>query len=115
MIDVGVLTSEIARVNRRLRAHGGGIDLIRVSEAGVVDLRFTGMCCGCPYKALTWNGTVRAILSQVPGVSALTAPGVRISEEAEARLIAYTDSVAVRTSSPVMPSGRSSAKMAANE
>lgn len=115
MIDVDLLTDELARVNLRLRAHGGGIDLIHVSEAGVVDLRFTGMCSGCPYKALTWNGTVRAILSQVPGVSALTAPGVRISEEAEARLIAYTDAVAVRTSSLVAPSETSSAKMATDE
>ena len=98
MIDLDLLTDELARVNLRLRAHGGGIDLIHVSAAGVVDLRFTGMCSGCPYKALTWNGTVRAILSQVPGVLALAAPGVRISEEAEARLTAYTDSVAARTS-----------------
>ena len=115
MIDLDFLTDEIARVNLRLRAHGGGIDLVHVSEAGAVDLRFTGMCCGCPYKALTWNGTVRAILSRVPGVSSLTAPGVRISEEAEARLSAYIDSVAVGRSSLGALSGASSAKIAADE
>ena len=115
MIDLDVLTDELARVNLRLRAHGGGIELIHVSGAGAVDLRFTGMCSGCPYKALTWNGTVRAILSQVPGVSALAAPGVRISEEAEARLTAYTDSVAVGTSRLVGLGGTSSARRAIDE
>ena len=115
MIDDELLTSEVARVNHRLRAHGGGVDLVNISEAGVVELRFTGMCCGCPYKALTWNGTVRPILSRVPGVSALAAPGVRISEEAEARLSAYTDSVAVGTRPLVALSTSTSTKIATDE
>lgn len=92
MIDPDALAMEVKRVSIRMRSHGGGIELTSVDQAGRVVLRFTGMCCGCPYKALCWHGTVEPMLSAIAGVTALDAPGVRISEEAAARLRASMSS-----------------------
>ena len=86
MIDTDALAVEIKRVSTRMRSHGGGIELTSVDQTGRVVVRFTGMCCGCPYKALCWHGTVEPMLSATEGVTALDAPGIRISEEAAARL-----------------------------
>ena len=89
MIDKTDLDAVVHAVSLRLRSHGGGIELTAVSDTGDVSVRFTGMCCGCPYKALTWRGTVYPMLSQIVGVTTVDAPGIRISEEAEERLQRY--------------------------
>ena len=86
MIDKAELDNVVHDVSLRMRSHGGGIELTTVSEAGHLSVRFTGMCCGCPYKALTWRGTVYPMLTQIEGVTTVDAPGIRISEEAEERL-----------------------------
>lgn len=89
MISRSDLDIVIGNVNTRMQSHGGGIELTSVTDNGHVSVRFTGMCCGCPYKALTWRGTVRPMLEKVRDVTGLEAPGVRISEEAEQRLRRY--------------------------
>ncbi len=77
--------------NTRLRSHGGFVEVERVDAAGDVELRFGGMCCGCPYKALTLHGTIRPALLAVDGVRSVDAAGARISVEAAERLARYTD------------------------
>lgn len=89
MIDQAELDNVKHDVSLRMRSHGGGIELTTVSETGHLSVCFTGMCCGCPYKALTWRGTVYPMLSQIEGVTIVDAPGIRISEEAEERLQRY--------------------------
>ncbi len=70
-----------------LDAHAGGVELIGV-ERGVVRLRFTGMCTGCPLRPLTTASTIRPALLAVDGITAVEIEGSRISAEAEARLAA---------------------------
>jgi Fe-S cluster biogenesis protein NfuA len=79
----------LAEIAPALRAHAGGVELTDVSDDGVVALRFTGMCTGCPFRPLTTAATLRPALLSVPGVRALSVPGARISEEAEERLARY--------------------------
>ncbi len=96
MIDRSALDDAVTWVNGRLRMHGGGIEIVDITErgrpagerldGGHVVVRFTGMCCGCAWKSLTWFGTVENALLAVPGVSSVEAAGTRISDEAEARL-----------------------------
>lgn len=84
------LDEAVVRVNTAMRTHGGGIEVVAAGEGcGDVEVRFTGMCCGCPWKALTWTATVEPALRAVPGVRTVSASGVRISEEAADRLAAY--------------------------
>ena len=82
---VGLSPSEGSGFARGDRARGPLIPAVRP----LLSVRFTGMCCGCPYKALTWRGTVYPMLSQIEGVTIVDAPGIRISEEAEERLQRY--------------------------
>lgn len=94
MIDAGALDECGTYLNTRLRSHGGAVELSAAAD-GSVEVRFGGMCCGCPYKALTFEGTVRPTLERVPGVTAVHAPGTRVSGEASTRLQRYIDDVAI--------------------
>jgi Fe-S cluster biogenesis protein NfuA len=86
-VDQRSLDEAVAWVNGRLRMHGGGIVVDAVRD-GHVEVRFVGMCCGCAWKSLTWFGTVRDAIAAVDGVVEVTAPGTRVSEQAEARMAA---------------------------
>jgi len=56
-------------VRPALRADGGGVELVDVSEDGVVAVRLTGACGGCPMSTLTLKmGIERALREQVPEV-----------------------------------------------
>ena len=72
-----------------LDAHAGGVEILDVTAGGSVELRFTGMCTGCPYRPLTMAATLRPALLRVPGVTHVVAEGSRISAEAEERLAGY--------------------------
>jgi len=64
----------LAEVRPLLEADGGGIDLIDVSEDGVVKVRLTGGCCGCPLSSITLKQGVEAHLKKrVPSVKAVVA------------------------------------------
>ncbi len=86
MIEPAALADAVVWINGRMRSHGGGIEVVQATEDGAVEVRFIGMCCGCPWKPLTWFGTVEAALRAVPGVVSVAAAGTRISDEAESRL-----------------------------
>jgi Fe-S cluster biogenesis protein NfuA len=88
-VDRAALERRIDDVCRLMSAHAGAIELLEVSAAGVVRVRFTGMCVGCVLRPLTMRGTVVPALSEIPGVTAVDADGTRISEEAAARLAGY--------------------------
>jgi len=84
-VDRAALEDAIRWVNGRMRSHGGGIEITAI-DGGAVTVRFVGMCCGCPWKPLTWFGTVHDALIAVPGVESVAAPGTRVSDEAAVRL-----------------------------
>jgi Fe-S cluster biogenesis protein NfuA len=80
------LMEALDQVNRRLAAHAGGVRLEGVSNAGVLRLRFTGMCAGCLIKPLTMSTVVEPALERVEGVTGIEMPGARVSPAAAARL-----------------------------
>jgi Fe-S cluster biogenesis protein NfuA len=58
-----------------LVAHGGGVELLGVSE-GVVQLRLEGACNGCPSSALTLKSAVEeAIHRAAPDIERIEAEG----------------------------------------
>lgn len=77
----------VAAADRALRAHAGGLELLDVSD-GVATVAFTGMCTGCPARPLTLAATVAPLLTAADGVTAVTAPGTRVSPFAARRLAA---------------------------
>jgi Fe-S cluster biogenesis protein NfuA len=79
--------ARIEELRPALDAHAGGVELVSVEE-GVVRLRFTGMCTGCPLRPVTTASTIRPALLELDGVTAVEVEGSRISAEAEARIAA---------------------------
>ncbi|MBN3038209.1 MAG: NifU family protein [Candidatus Omnitrophica bacterium] len=66
-----VLTEE---VNPMLSMHGGGVELVEVTDEGVAKVRLVGGCCGCPSAQATITQVVEgAIKAKVPGVKKVEA------------------------------------------
>ena len=53
-----------------LQADGGNVELVDVSDQGVVKVRLTGACSGCPMGMMTLKeGIEKELKSKVPGVT----------------------------------------------
>jgi Fe-S cluster biogenesis protein NfuA len=62
----------IDKIRPMLKADGGDVELIGVSNAGVVQVRLQGACSGCPMSQMTLkNGIEKIIKQEVPGVTAV--------------------------------------------
>jgi Fe-S cluster biogenesis protein NfuA len=56
-------------VRPNLQADGGDVELVDVSVDGVVKVKLTGACHGCPMSQMTLKmGIEKIIKQQVPGV-----------------------------------------------
>jgi Fe-S cluster biogenesis protein NfuA len=63
------VTAAIQEVRPSLQADGGDIELVDVTEDGVVSVQLRGACNGCPMAKMTLKqGVERYLKEQVPGV-----------------------------------------------
>ena len=59
----------LAKVRPSLQADGGDVELVSVSEEGVVKVRLTGACGGCRMATMTLKaGIERVLKKEVPEV-----------------------------------------------
>ena len=64
------VSTALEELRPALRMDGGDIELIAVSETGVVEVRLLGACCGCPMAEATLVGFIQERLkNRVPQVS----------------------------------------------
>jgi Fe-S cluster biogenesis protein NfuA len=64
----------LAKVRPSLQADGGDVELIEVSDEGVVKVRLTGACGGCPMATMTLKaGIERVLKEEVPEVKRVEA------------------------------------------
>lgn len=57
-----------------LQADGGDVELVSVEEGGIVNVKLTGACGGCPMAQMTLkNGVERILKEQVPEVAQVVA------------------------------------------
>jgi Fe-S cluster biogenesis protein NfuA len=55
-----------------LQADGGDVELVEVTEEGVVKVRLKGACGGCPMSQLTLKqGIERRLKASIPGVKSV--------------------------------------------
>ncbi|MFH1723295.1 MAG: NifU family protein [Elusimicrobiota bacterium] len=60
----------LGKIRPMLQADGGDIELVDVSDAGVVRVRLTGACGGCPMAQATLKqGVERHLKAAVPQVT----------------------------------------------
>jgi Fe-S cluster biogenesis protein NfuA len=56
-------------IRPHLKADGGDVELVEVSEEGVVKVRLLGACEGCPMREMTLTqGITRFIKKRVPEI-----------------------------------------------
>lgn len=59
----------LERIRPALQADGGDVELVDVTEDGIVKVRLVGACRGCPMSQLTLaNGVERVVKEDVPEV-----------------------------------------------
>ncbi|MDD2430968.1 MAG: NifU family protein [Firmicutes bacterium] len=60
------------KIRPSLQADGGDVELIDVSEDGIVRVRLVGACAGCPMSTLTLkNGIERILKENIPEVQSV--------------------------------------------
>ncbi len=63
-IDKKKVTETLDKVRKSLQADGGDAELVEITDAGVVKLRLTGACAGCPMSQMTLKGGIERVLRQ---------------------------------------------------
>jgi len=62
----------LAKVKPALQADGGDVELVEVTDDGIVKVRLQGACKGCPMSQMTLkNGIERIVMRDVPGVKSV--------------------------------------------
>ena len=63
------ILNAINQIRPNLQADGGDVELVDVSEDGVVKVRLTGACRGCPMSQMTLKmGIEKFLKKEVPEV-----------------------------------------------
>lgn len=64
----------MAKIRPALQRDGGDVEVIEVTEDGIVKVKLTGACHGCPMAALTLKqGIERALKKEVPAIKEVVA------------------------------------------
>lgn len=64
----------LAKIRPSLQADGGDVELVDVTSDGVVKVRLTGACGGCPMAQMTLKSGIEKILKEsVPEVKVVEA------------------------------------------
>ncbi|MGD9518067.1 MAG: NifU family protein [Armatimonadota bacterium] len=51
-------------IRPNIEAHGGGVELVSVSDDGIVEVRLKGACRGCPMSELTLRLGIEQVLRE---------------------------------------------------
>ncbi len=69
MLDKAKVQEALDLIRPALQADGGDVELVDVTEDGVVQVQLQGACRGCPMSQLTLaNGVERVLKEQIPEV-----------------------------------------------
>jgi Fe-S cluster biogenesis protein NfuA len=64
----------LGQLRPSLEAHGGNVELVEVTDDGVVSVRLQGACRGCPMAQQTLKMGIEAVLKEeLPEVQAVEA------------------------------------------
>lgn len=68
------IQTALDKVRPALQADGGDVELIDVDDSGVVQVKLTGACGGCPMAQMTLKqGIERTLKKEVPEVKKVVA------------------------------------------
>ncbi len=68
------LEAALEKVRPSLQADGGNVELVDVTDEGIVKVKLTGACGGCPMSQMTLKmGIERVVKEAVPEVKEIVA------------------------------------------
>ena len=68
------IQAALDKVRPMLQADGGDVELVDVTEDGIVKVKLTGACGGCPMSQMTLKmGIEKVIRQEVPGIKEVVA------------------------------------------
>ena len=68
------IEKSLEKIRPMLAADGGNVELVEVTDEGVVKLRLTGTCGCCPMSSMTLkNGIERILRQDVPEIKEVVA------------------------------------------
>ena len=74
MLQEEQVNQVLEQLRANLQAHGGNVELVAISEDGVVSVRLQGACKGCPMAQQTIKmGIEAALKEQLPEVQSVEA------------------------------------------
>jgi Fe-S cluster biogenesis protein NfuA len=63
MLTTDILQKSLEQIRPYLQRDGGDVELVRMTEDGIVEVRLTGSCVSCPMSLMTLRaGIERALL-----------------------------------------------------
>ena len=66
--------SALDKIRPMLKADGGDVELVEITPDGVVKVRLTGACGGCPMSQLTLKMSIEKVLKQeIPEIKEVAA------------------------------------------
>jgi Fe-S cluster biogenesis protein NfuA len=66
----------LGRIKPALQAEGGDVELVEVTPEGVVKVKLTGACAGCPMSQMTLKmGIEKELKKEVPEVKEVVSVG----------------------------------------
>ncbi len=69
-----LVETALAKIRPFLQRDGGDIELVECTDDGIVKVRLTGACKGCPMSQMTLKqGVERALMKEVPGLKEVQA------------------------------------------
>jgi Fe-S cluster biogenesis protein NfuA len=70
----GEVESVLEVIRNALRMEGGDIELVEINDDGVVSVKLTGSCAGCPFSQMTLKNFVeRELKNNVDGIKEVVA------------------------------------------
>jgi Fe-S cluster biogenesis protein NfuA len=54
----------LAKIKPALQADGGDVELVDIDDGGVVKVKLTGACAGCPVASITLKQGIERILKE---------------------------------------------------
>ncbi len=76
MIDRKSVEDALQLIRPTLQADGGDVELVNVTEDGVVEVELQGACKGCPMSQLTLANSVERVLkSKIPEITKVVPAG----------------------------------------
>ncbi len=74
MISKELVEKNLDKIRPAIQADGGDVKLIEICDDGVVKVRLTGACSGCPMATLTLKQGVEKILKEnIPDIKEVVA------------------------------------------